>query len=153
MGCEECIVVDENIIIRSITISGSEMQFIVSFLEGSHRFCLSKKLKEKYAKKLKIFRERKDLEIIDMMLFRDIACALFRDAAFSLCPEEACDEEFESDPKFSTIPRKDRFLLLISEFFDTYIVSEDGPLINAVNSSDLKTECLCSRDALVRIRI
>jgi len=117
------------------------------FSEKRKKFALSEKLKKKYSKKLKKLEKSKDDYFIDGVLSREKNIALHRDMWFRMCPDEECSEDDEDKEILAPIPRKDRFLLLISEYFSTYIASEDKKLKKAINGSGLLSRCYSSSEA------
>lgn len=113
---------------------------------------MSHKIRDGYGRKFRRFRGNRE-EFKDDLMIRKIKVALFSSGQFDECPFEFCSDSIEVDEKFEKIPRKDRYLVTVSEHHETSIITDDDRLYASVNSDDnLISHCLRSHEALIRIR-
>lgn len=75
-------------------------------------------------------------DFIDILMLRKMKIFISNDSNFNHCPVEFCSDRIESEKRFERVPREDRYLVTVSEFFQTFIVTEDDELYETVNSDD-----------------
>ncbi len=152
MVCEKCKVIDEDVLTFSMRGEEPHHEFMSEFIDRNCRLCMSAKIREGYKNKFRRFMGNRE-EFKDELMIRNIKVALFRSGQFDECPFEFCSDEMEEDSKFEKIPRKDRYLVTISEHYGTSIITDDDRLYDSVNSDkDLISECLRSSEALNRMK-
>ncbi len=91
-------------------------------------------------------------DFVDMMMLKKMKIYLANPENREYCPPERCSVEVEAEERFENVPREDRYLVTVSEFFETYIVTDDDRLYQAVNEDDvLISGCKRSEEALEAI--
>jgi hypothetical protein len=152
MVCEICKVIDEDVLTFSMRGEEPHREFMSSFFELRCNICLSEKIRKGYARKFKRFATNRE-EFKDVLMIRKIQVAIFSCRQFDECPFEFCSDEIEDEVRFKKVPRKDRYLVTVSEHYGTSIITDDDRLYHSVNSdNDLISECLRSSEALIRMK-
>lgn len=151
MICTKCKVVDENIVIFAFEGKEPHRTFFNLFMEHGCMLCMSRSIKLGYRGKLTRPNYYAN-KFIDMIMLNKMKKYLLNFDNHHFCPNELCSSEIEDEDRFSIVPREDRYLVTVSEYFNTLIITDDHELYDSVNNSkQLKTICLRSDEAINRI--
>jgi hypothetical protein len=146
--CRNCKVVDENVFIFSFKGEEPHREFFDLLIEKGCKLCMSDTIRIKYWEKLNRPSYYSD-DYIDHNMLRRMKIYISDERNFNHCPPEECSEDVEDWERFSNVPRKDRFLVTVSEHFNTFIVTDDDELYDSVNSDeDLISSCKRSNEAI-----
>lgn len=151
MVCNRCKVIDENVFVFSFKGEPPHRDFFDMFIDRNCKLCMSERIYSGYRGKLDRPTYYAD-DFVDMMMLKKMKIYLANPENREYCPPERCSVEVEAEERFENVPREDRYLVTVSEFFETYIVTDDDRLYQAVNEDDvLISGCKRSEEALEAI--